>query len=164
MRPLAAALLLACSITLHGCSKSDRPDIAAASGRVTLNGAPVAGATVSFQPVAGGRPCSGVTNAQGIYQITSYDANDGAPVGEHRVAIIKIAGEGATKPAEAAPAEDPSMALSDITGPGDAGNSPKQPETTYLVPQKYSDPATSGLTAKVPPEGSDQLNFELTIN
>ncbi|MEY2726246.1 MAG: hypothetical protein RLZZ458_2113, partial [Planctomycetota bacterium] len=82
----------------------------------------------------------------------------------HRVAIIKIAGEGATKPAEATPAEDPSMALSDISGPGEATTAANQPETTYLVPQKYSDPATSGLTIKVPAEGSDKLDFELSLN
>ena len=95
-------LFLTLAMSLTGCNQGDRPTIVRASGKVTLNGAPVAGASVSFQPVGGGRPCGGVTNAQGIYEITSYEQNDGAPVGEHRVAIIKIAGEGARKPAEAA--------------------------------------------------------------
>ena len=157
-------LFLTLATSLTGCNQGDRPTIVRASGKVTLNGAPVAGASVSFQPVGGGRPCGGVTNAQGIYEITSYEQNDGAPVGEHRVAIIKIAGEGARKPAEAAPAEDPSMALSDISGPGETEAPAKQPETTYLVPQKYSDPATSGLTVNVPAEGSDKLDFELSLN
>ncbi|MFY8057360.1 MAG: carboxypeptidase regulatory-like domain-containing protein, partial [Planctomycetaceae bacterium] len=66
---------------------------------MTLDGIPVEGASVSFEPVNGGRPCSGMTNAEGIYQITSIETNDGAPVGDHLVAIIKITGEGASAPA-----------------------------------------------------------------
>lgn len=157
-------LLFPLLLSAVGCGKSDRPAIAKASGRVTLAGAPVAGATVSFQPVAGGRPCSGVTDSSGVYQMTSYDANDGAPVGEHRVVIIKIAGPGASVPAEASPAEDPSMSLSTMAGPGEDGQAPPQPETQYLVPQKYSSPETSGLTVKVPEGGSDKLDFDLSVN
>lgn len=157
-------LSLLIAVSISGCNQSDRPTIVRASGKVTLNGTPVAGASVSFQPVSGGRPCGGVTNADGVYEITSYEENDGAAVGEYRVAIIKISGEGAQKPSEAAPAEDPSLALSDIADPTETDTPAKQPETTYLVPQKYSDPANSGLTANVPASGSDELNFELSSN
>ncbi|MFM7059445.1 MAG: carboxypeptidase-like regulatory domain-containing protein [Planctomycetota bacterium] len=160
----ASLLMFSLVLSLAGCGKSDRPTLVQASGRVTLAGAPVAGATVSFQPVAGGRPCSGLTNANGVYTITSYEENDGAPVGEHKVVIIKIAGPGASAPAEAAPAEDPSLSLSTMEGPGDDGQPPKQPETQYLVPKKYSSPDTSGLTVQVPDGGSDQLDFDLSVN
>ncbi len=160
----ASLLMFALVLSLTGCGTSDRPTLAPASGRVTLAGAPVAGATVSFQPVAGGRPCSGLTDSDGVYRITSYEENDGAPVGEHRVVIIKIAGAGASAPAEAAPAEDPSLSLSTMEGPGEDGQPPRQPETQYLVPQKYSNPETSGLTVNVPDGGSDTLNFDLSVN
>jgi len=150
--------------SLTGCGKSDRPVLAPASGRVTLGGAPVAGATVSFQPAAGGRPCSGLTDANGVYRITSYEENDGAPVGDHKVVIIKIAGPGASAPAGAAPAEDASLSLSTMEGPGEDGQLPKEPETQYLVPQKYGNPDSSGLTATVPAEGSDKLDFDLSVN
>jgi len=151
-------------LAISGCGGSDRPTLVPASGRVTLAGAPIAGATVSFQPVAGGRPCSGLTDANGVYKMTSYDENDGAPVGEHRVVIIKIAGAGASAPAEAAPAEDPSLSLSTMPGPGDDGNAPKQPETQYLVPQKYGNPDSSGLKVDIPAGGSDKLDFDLSVN
>jgi hypothetical protein len=160
----ASLLMISLAVSLPGCGKSDRPTLAPASGRVTLAGAPIAGATVSFQPVAGGRPCSGVTNAEGVYSITSYEENDGAPVGEHKVVIIKIAGPGASTPAGAAPAEDPSLSLSNMEGPGEDGQLPKEPETQYLVPQKYGNPETSGLTANVPEGGSDKLDFDLSVN
>jgi hypothetical protein len=144
--------------SLLGCSKSDRPDIAFASGRVTLDGNPVEGASVSFEPVGGGRPCSGMTDADGVYKITSYEPFDGAPVGDHNVAIIKISGEGSSVPA----GEDPTMSLSNISGPGAEKKDDKQPETIYLVPRKYGSVKTSNLKVTVPSGGSSELNFELT--
>jgi hypothetical protein len=152
----SAALLL---LPLTGCGKSDRPELATASGRVTLDGNPIEGASVSFEPVSGGRPCSGMTDADGVYKITSYDPFDGAPVGDHYVAVIKISGEGAAVPAGV----DPTMTLSDISGPGaENAKDKKEPETIYLVPRKYGSVKTSQLKVTVPSGGSSELNLELT--
>lgn len=152
----SAALLL---LPLTGCGKSDRPELATASGRVTLDGNPIEGASVSFEPVSGGRPCSGMTDADGVYKITSYVPFDGAPVGDHYVAVIKISGEGAAVPAGV----DPTMTLSDISGPGAENvKDKKEPETIYLVPRKYGSVKTSQLKVTVPSGGSSELNLELT--
>ncbi len=162
------------SLLLTGCSKSDRPATALASGKVTLEGVPVVGASVMFQPVAGGRPGSGVTNGNGVYQISSYgQPNDGVAVGEHKVSVVKIAGDGAFSlaPAEAAKPTDaptaaanPTDSLSEIALPNEDEESEKAaPEIEYLVPQKYQNPENSGLKVTVPAEGSDQLNLELTL-
>jgi hypothetical protein len=154
---MLATCLLLIPVLSTGCNRGDGPPLAPASGKVTLDGIPVEGASVSFEPVNGGRPCSGMTNAEGIYQITSVQTNDGAPVGDHYVAIIKITGEGASVPA----GTDPSMALSDIPA-ADSKDGKKEPETIYLVPRKYNVAKTSGLKVTVPSGGSSELNFELS--
>ena len=165
-------LLFGCliSLILTGCSKSDRPATALASGRVTLEGGPVVGASVMFQPVAGGRPGTGITDSDGVYRISSYgQPNDGAAVGEHRVSVVKIAGAGAftLAPAEAASttavAPQSTDSLSEIAGPREEESENTAPEIEYLVPQKYQDPQSSGLTATVPTEGSYQLDLKLTF-
>ena len=62
------------------------------SGKVTLNGQPLAGATVSFQPIAEGSVEAaagsvGKTDAQGEYTLTASTGQGGAAVGKHRVMI-----------------------------------------------------------------------------
>lgn len=143
-----------------GCSKGDRPDIAKASGIVTLDGNPVEGATVTFEPVNGGRPCFGTTDPEGRFAITSYEEGDGAPVGEHFVSVIKISGPGA-----AAPTPDSAMSLSEIAPPGADKDKAEDPdkETIYLVPRKYINAKTSGLKITVPDGGSTTLDLKLSV-
>ena len=56
-------------------------------GRVTLDGAPVEGATLTFKP-KNGKPSKAVTNAQGEYELKA-----GTVCGKHRVSIVKGAKE-----------------------------------------------------------------------
>lgn len=59
------------------------------SGKVTLDGEPLAGATVEFSPV-GGSPAYGVTDEQGRYKLDFSSDQNGAPVGQHRVRITSF--------------------------------------------------------------------------
>lgn len=157
------------SLAFIGCSGDDRPETARASGKVTLNGVPVVGASVMFQPVAGGRPGTGITDDNGVYKISSYgQPDDGVAVGEHKVSVVKIAGAGAyalspaesAKPVAAASSTD---SLSEIPAATDDEQN-VEPEIEYLVPQKYQNPETSGLRITVPSGGSSELHLELSIN
>lgn len=160
------------SLILVGCGGgSDRPSLAPASGIVTLNGEPVEGASLTFIPVAGGRPGSAITDAQGRYTIKTYQDAPGAIIGEHKVAVIKISGPGAyviqgDAPAEAAATDEPGSGEDD----GSDGLSEievfdstetKEPELIYDVPQRYMNADESGLLITVPPEGSSELNLPL---
>jgi hypothetical protein len=60
-------------------------------GVLTLEGTPVAGATVLFMPDGQdrGRPASGFTLSDGMFQLTTYNPNDGALPGKYRVLIQK---------------------------------------------------------------------------
>ena len=78
--------LLLTTIALSGCGKSNL-SVAPVSGTVTLDGAPLAAASVMFLPKDGGRPSNGVTNAQGRY-ILEYSMKElGAKVGPCTVRI-----------------------------------------------------------------------------
>jgi hypothetical protein len=71
---------------LAGCGPSG-PEVAPVSGRVTLDGQPLASADVSFQPDGAQRASSGRTNADGRYQLMYKRGQPGALVGEHTVRI-----------------------------------------------------------------------------
>lgn len=59
------------------------------SGKVTLDGQPLAGATVEFSP-EGGSPAYGVTDEQGRYTLLFSADQKGAAVGNQRVRIFSF--------------------------------------------------------------------------
>jgi len=62
-------------------------DSVVVSGSITLNGEPVPGATVEFQPEGGGSPSRGVTNAKGRYELRDITPNpDDWPTYRHDLA------------------------------------------------------------------------------
>jgi hypothetical protein len=77
--------------SLVGCSRSDRVQTTSAEGTVLgLDGKPLDRATVVFHPTETSlkfpKP-RGTTNAQGRFQLSTYDTNDGAPTGKYKVTI-----------------------------------------------------------------------------
>jgi len=72
---------------IAGCSQGDRPELAEATGTITLDGKPLAGATVLFRPSEGGRPSRGFTDDSGRYELTYIRDIKGAQLGSHQVII-----------------------------------------------------------------------------
>jgi hypothetical protein len=134
---VSAILLAASAFIPIGCG-SRGPEMASVSGTVTYKGAPVPMGTVTFQPVepAKGRAATGAIQPDGSYTLQTENPDDGALVGDYRVSISardEVVLD--YRPAKPVP--------------------PK-----LLVPEKYEDPATSGLTATVK-SGRNRIPFEL---
>lgn len=129
---------------LPGCGP-DRPKTIDVHGFVTLDGDPVEGAAVLFSP-AEGRPATGTTDAQGKFELQTFEPGDGAVEGNHRVAVTlkNVTGVGA----------DPD-GLSGEVAPGGM-------QVTWIVPEKYSSPTTSGLTVEVKSSLELPVMLELT--
>jgi len=134
-----------------GCGETvdaDRPETAPVTGTVTYNGQPVEGATVTFMAGAsGGRGAVGTTDASGKFQLTTFEAGDGAIPGAYKVKIAKTVG-GA-----------PTAGEGEIMAPPTGG--PPTSEVKDELPVKYKDENTSGLTADVK-DGDNDFPFELT--
>ncbi len=82
-------IVLAMALTsMSACRSrpSDQPDLGTVTGVVTMDGAPLEGALVSFAP-AEGRASQGVTDAEGKYELVYIGNTKGAKVGSHRVHI-----------------------------------------------------------------------------
>jgi len=78
-------LILFC-LLLAGCGSED--GLARVKGKVTLNGQPLEGAIVQFQPTAeDGSPSAGKTDAKGRYELLYTFNTPGAMPGEHIVSI-----------------------------------------------------------------------------
>jgi hypothetical protein len=70
------------------------PSMANVKGVVTWKGKPVSAASITFSPVPKnaddkepGKPATGFTDDQGVYQLSTYRNYDGAHVGSHKVQI-----------------------------------------------------------------------------
>jgi len=77
-------------ISLVGCggNPAGYPETAPVTGTVTLDGAPVEGASISFAPPEG-RSSSGTTDADGKYELRYVGPVMGAMLGTNRVIIRK---------------------------------------------------------------------------
>ena len=133
---LTPAVLL---LTL-GCGSTK---IVPVSGRVTLDGRPLVGAHVVFQPIATGGEVNpgcgsyGITDADGRFTLRIVDSEQpGAYLGEHRVEIT----------------------VRDPTGDDDTDRRGRLP-SRVVIPPRYN--RASELTCKVPPGGTNAADFEL---
>lgn len=133
--------LYVCALLLFasaGCTPSkEGPKLVPVQGTVTMDGKPLAGASVMF----GGGVAFGETNASGHYEL-SQGEKKGIPAGEYKVVIEKW-----TNP-------DGSVYKS-------AGISPMEAGAKQEIPARYSHPEQSELKKTVP-EAGGTIDFELT--
>lgn len=136
-------------LTCAGCGSNSRlgyiehdEELVMVEGRVLFEGKPTSNATIVFHRTDSGdqkniadRPPNprGECNENGEFQLYTYAHDDGAPVGDYRVTI----------------------SWRDPQGTGREDNFPE------LLPAKYLDPKTSGLSAHITEEGGFIPQFEL---
>lgn len=141
MQHLAAASLLAAVI---GCSGDG--NYVPVSGVVSLDGKPYGKAAVSFQPIGNkdnpnpGRGSSAYTDDNGRFVLIS-DNHKGAVVGKHLVRITTRAKELASEPGVG-------------SADGAVSGRPIDP-----IPLAWN--AESQIQFEVPPQGTDQANFDI---
>jgi hypothetical protein len=109
--------------------------MAPVKGKVLLDGQPLTVGSVNTLPTAG-RGAHGDIQSDGSFQLRTFAKNDGALVGRHKVSVSAY----------------------DSTGP----KGPESPYGRLLVPQRYTNPESSGLTIDVQPSGNDNVVVEVT--
>lgn len=72
--------------SLVGCTPSDQPPLGRVFGKVTLDGEPLAGVIVNFQPESG-RVATAETDAQGNYDLIYIYGTNGTKVGKNTVSF-----------------------------------------------------------------------------
>jgi hypothetical protein len=143
--PLRVVVVASLLGLVSGCSGAPAgPTLYAVKGKVTLDGDPVANATVTFQPESG-PVATGVTNANGEFTLKT-GTQVGAVAGTHRVAVVATSGEKIMEN----PSPDDLAALS-----MDPKQKSEQPKS--LIPERYSKFETSQLTATVSENASQNV-------
>jgi hypothetical protein len=141
-RVSVGALLFAAAVLLGGCSRPGSAQVAELpiTGKVTLDGQPVAGATVMFQSQSTLATFGAVTAADGTYHLQTSEHRVGEYKGPCKVSISKFLKSDGTP-----------------LGPNEP---PFAGGATESLPRKTSTLETTTLTADVP-EGGGTFDFDL---
>jgi len=144
-------LLSAFGLMVCGCDRSPKlSGLVTASGALTHNDQPVAGATILFAPAPGSPPdnraASATTDASGKFSLMTLTPGDGAYPGTYRVTVSKSEASGGGM-VEGTEGDNPKF-LDDRTS------------IDYL-PSKYKDPETSGIEITIPPKGIKTIEIKL---
>jgi len=139
---LGISLMVSALLFLTGCGGSDEIPRAPVSGRITMDGEPLANVSVTFQPIVEtgqvedtGGGSFGKTDEEGNYSLEFVATGEtGAVVGKHRVSISTPQPEEAQQD-DAFEFEDP-------------------------IPARYN--THTELTFEVPPDGTEEADFALT--
>ena len=138
-------------LSISGCQDSGVP-LGYVSGMVTLDGKPIAMATVSFYPESG-RASVGKTDAEGNYVLCFSGSEKGAIIGQHRVTITTAYQASSSRVG----------ATYDDSPPGEVKpNAPLAGQSrTELLPEIYTSRKSTELKADVA-SGSNSIDFDLS--
>jgi hypothetical protein len=154
---ILGGLVFTCVIV--GCGP-DVPSTVPVTGTVLLDGKPVEGATVNFLSKDTNIAASGKTDAEGKFAMKTFVGStsvDGAVVGSHGVAVVKTE----AKSAGDAPDDlEATKKMMEQMASNPAITSDFKPKA--LIPEKYSNPTMSQLTALVTDSGPNDFVLELT--
>lgn len=144
-------LLLGISVVMTGCGTKTsndavlgRPKVFPTTIKVAHNGEPIEGATVTLRAVDANQGAFCRTDSRGVCQITTFQNEDGAVAGEHRVAVRKVD-----------VVTEPNPTVYDPEGV-------KVVDELHLVPDRYERFGTSELTVTVTEDGENEFEIDLT--
>ena len=151
MRRLASAVFLVVPLVCGaaGCGGTKTIPV---EGVVLLDDQPLAGATITFTPIAGdGLPATGRTGQDGTFTLTNADGRSGALPGEYKVMVSKA--EAMELPGGQAPKTPEEIEKMMMKGRGKDRKSPSPAKKSSSgVPARYRS-ADTPLRQTVPPEG-----------
>jgi hypothetical protein len=136
-------------------------ELAEASGTVTFQGSPLAGASVQALPKSGPL-ATGVTDAQGNFTL-STGAEKGVAVGPIKVAIRPAMAATAANPAMAVDASNPlssTDAMRKYQEQQGSSRTPPKPEETG-IPAIYLNADTSGIKFDIKAGEANELKIDL---
>lgn len=156
---IVLSLLYLVPLAFLGCG-GGAPDpyvVHKVTGTVTLDGAPLEGASVTFFPDGSNAEkmsASSSTDDKGQYTLTTQGVKkQGAVAGKYKVAITKLQGGGELTD------EEKAEALKKSAG---SGAMPASGVVKELVPKKYTNPQSSGFEVVVEANDNNVHDFPLT--
>ncbi|MEN1680848.1 MAG: hypothetical protein AAGJ46_14770 [Planctomycetota bacterium] len=157
-RTLVGLAVLAAVVPLVGCGGNKVVPVAA---KVTLDGQPLPDAAVSFFRASGeeGRAAFGMTDAEGVAQLTTFEPFDGAMPGNYTVVVVKAPKD--TNSFETIAASDNPADLMRMSSGAGVRRQARRYRVRTVIPTLYASAGTTPLKCSVE-YGMDQPVFALS--
>lgn len=157
------AVLAIFGVAMLSLNSGCGPSVSKVEVKITLDGAPLPEAAVSFTSENSATIYSGVTDANGVAKITNGKEN--VPPGTYKVTVVKLEKLDASGDPMAAMKKHAGSAASTAPqkgppGLGSADHSGRASKS--LIPTKYGEAATSGFTYNAPADASSVKEFSLS--
>lgn len=120
------------------------------------NGAPIAGASVSFWCEGASRAATGVTDPEGKFQLSMFAANDGALAGTNTITVSKMEGSAAPAVSDEELLNNPSALANMGANMTNGADAPKS-----AIPKKYSDRKSTSLKETVSADSENTFVLQL---
>jgi hypothetical protein len=146
-----AFLAVALTVAVSGCGRTYPVE-----GVVLLDGAPLDGVTIVFEPEGSGQPAVGMTAADGSFKLGTQ-AGTGALPGKYRVLLTKVTGPKPGRPAWIGRRNPPPSESEKAAYLRQVADTKKQQRE--WVPKAYTNTTTTPLRFTVPVPG--KLRLEL---
>ena len=152
---LAVVLLGVCLLFSTGCGSEKDPrarHLVPARGTITIDGAPLGGATIIFAPTENNQfsvQSATMSDQNGRFELTTFLPGDGIHPGNYNVTVFKDETFNSVSDEEIARMEASGRGVSyDII-------------TRSLIPTRYNSSETSGLTIEIPARGNRNISISL---
>ncbi len=161
MKKLLSLALVCCAAILvsTGCGGGAKLDgLENYSGVITLDGEPLAGASITLVPTTvGPRGAGAMSDDKGKFAFQTLQAGDGVAPGEYKVTVTKSHWEDAYT-------EEEEKIFAEAGGKSHDEVFPGRPEPTAVsdIPEYYKNADMSGLTLTLPEGGAKDLKIELS--
>lgn len=160
MKKFAILAVVAATVcaTLGCGSGANLDDLNSVSGVVTLDGEPVADASITLYPTAEGARSAGcLSDEKGEFKFQTLQANDGVADGEYKVVV--------TKKVELNPYTEEEYKKLNESGASHKKLFPGRPEPSFedALPKKYGNVETTDLTLTIN-GGAKGVKIEMTSN
>lgn len=145
-------VVFACCILASGCQKkASLKGLYPVKGKITLDGAPLDGASIILAPKAAMtgdvRACGATSDKNGEFKLRTLEPDDGAFPGEYTITVKKMVPDKVYTEEEYAAANAKGESL--------------EINAANVLPEMYAKPQTSGLTFTVKAGKNDDLIIEL---
>lgn len=152
----ALSLSALSAIIWTGCGTADDglPRTVKAAGTVVCDGKPLEGASIVFMQESGNYFARGITDSGGRFSLDAYESKSGAVPGTYKVTISKT-----VTVDKATPKAVPKTLADDAQHAAEGDPSLANVSWVNDLPEKYNNPATSGLTVAIPEDGITDLEL-----
>jgi hypothetical protein len=159
INPTIALRIASVALLTSGCAdnpSTNQVPVFPVTGTITLNGAPLASASVVFEPHGPGLGAAGFTDSSGQFVLRTYQPSDGAPAGDFVVIVQK------TVMTSVASAPLPEFkSTQEIEDWKLKNNIIGRPLARSIIPEVYTSAVSSPLRAVVVAGQKNEFIFEL---